>query len=230
MNRELRVTKDAKIELRASDDGAQTLSGYGATFNRLSQNLGGFVEEVDPVAFDTTLTTGRDILGAVNHDLNWLIGTTDSGTLTVETDNIGLRYNMLLDPDDPDAVRLVAKVRTRKLVGSSFTFATRDDDWSTTEQGFPLRRLLAVELYELGPVASPAYLSTKEGDAATALRSLSKFVDLPFEQVTEAARSGTLTDLILRDLPALDEAPEPPVDNQGEDKAVRRGRRNPPTR
>lgn len=228
--RELRVTKDAQIELRADGDRPSALVGYGAVFNRLSQNLGGFVEEVDAAAFDTTLTTGRDILGAVNHDLNWLIGTTESGTLTVETDDIGLRYEMALDLADPDAVRLAAKVKAGKMRGSSFSFATREDDWSTTDQGFPLRRLLAVELYELGPVASPAYLSTKDGDAATALRSLSKFVDLPFEQIAEAAHQGTLTDLIRRDVPEPVEAPEPPVDNQGEDKAVRTGRRNPPTR
>lgn len=220
------------VELRATDGEPPVLSGYGAVFNRLSQNLGGFVEEVDPSAFVTTLSSGRNVIGAVNHDLSWLLATTESDTMTLEADSIGLRYDMTLDADDPDAVRAMAKVRTGKFRGSSFSFATREDAWSTTEQGFPLRRLLAVELYELGPVASPAYLSTADEGAAVALRSLSKFVDLPFEQVTEAARQGALTDLILRDLPeaAQDEAPEPPVANQGEDQAPRRGRRIPASR
>jgi HK97 family phage prohead protease len=222
------------IEVRTEDGAAPVLTGYGAVFNRLSQNLGGFVEQVDPEAFTTTLSTGRNILGAVNHDVSWLLATTESGTLAVEPDGTGLRFAMTLDPEDPDAVRAMAKVRTGKLPGASFTFATRDDEWGTTEQGFPLRTLRSVELYELGPVAAPAYLSTQDAGNAVALRSLASFVDLPIEQVTEAARTGALTDLILRDLPDLaaaqDEAPTPPVDNQGEDQAPRRGRRNPPPR
>ena len=182
-------------------------------FNRLSQNLGGFVEEIDPAAFTTTLSSGRNVLGAVNHDVSQLLATTDSETLDLEIDGTGLRYGMLLDLDDPDAVRAAAKVRTGKLKGSSFTFTTRDDAWSTTDQGFPLRRLLAVELHELGPVASPAYLDTAGDGAAVALRSFAQFVDLPVDQVTSAARSGTLTELILRDLPGLSpaEVVEPPV-------------------
>ena len=142
----------------------------------------------------------------------------------------------VLDLDDPDAVRAAAKVRTGKLKGSSFTFTTRDDAWSTTDQGFPLRRLLAVELHELGPVASPAYLDTAGDGAAVALRSFAQFVDLPVDQVTSAARSGTLTELILRDLPGLSpaEVVEPPVvEAPGATQAEptsRRGRRIPSSR
>ena len=234
--RELRCYRAAGApELRAAGDGEPpVLSGYGAVFDRLSQNLGGFVEQVDPHAFDDTLrrVADRNILGAVNHDVNWLLATTDSGTLQLATDAVGLRYDMTLNVADPDAIRAMAKVESRMLRGSSFSFATREEAWSTTPDGFPMRSLLAVELYELGPVASPAYLQTQDGGAAVALRSLSEFVDLPFEQVTEAAAAGRLTDLILRDLPEVPvEEPEPesPVDNP-DSAPVRRARRNPPTR
>lgn len=233
---ELRFSPGAlAIEERAGKPGPE-LVGYGAVFNRLSQNLGGFVEEIDPAAFTTTLSSGRNVLGAVNHDVSQLLATTDSETLDLELDGTGLRYGMLLDLDDPDAVRAAAKVRTGKLKGSSFTFTTRDDAWSTTDQGFPLRRLLAVELHELGPVASPAYLDTAGDGAAVALRSFAQFVDLPVDQVTSAARSGTLTELILRDLPGLSpaEVVEPPVvEAPGATQAEptsRRGRRIPSSR
>lgn len=107
--KELRYHRTA-VELRAADGAPPVLFGYGAVFNRLSQNLGGFVEEVDPAAFDTTLSTGRNVIGAVNHDLSWLLATTESETLTLEVDGTGLRYDMALDPDDPDAVRAMAKL------------------------------------------------------------------------------------------------------------------------
>jgi uncharacterized protein len=232
---ELRFSPGAlTIEERAGKD-APELVGYGAVFERLSQNLGGFVEVIDPGAFTTTLSSGRNVLGSVNHDISQLLATTDSGTLEVSIDMVGVPYRMLLDMDDPDAVRAAAKVRTGKLKGSSFTFTTRDDSWGTTDSGFPLRRLLAVELHELGPVASPAYLDTGADGAQVALRSLAAFVDLPIDQVTSAARSGALTELILRDLPGLDPAEvaepvtEAPRATQAEETS-RRGLRIPASR
>jgi len=233
--RELRSYRHVEApELRAEGD-ALTLSGYAAVFDQLSQNLGGFVERVAPTAFDETLSRSqRNVLGSWNHNLDTLLATTDSGTLSIATDERGLFYGMTLDPTDPDALRVSAKVRSGKARGSSFSFAVRSDDWTTTDQGFPLRTLEDVVLYELGPVASPAYLQTQDEGAAVALRSLSQFVDLPYEQVTQAAAAGRLTDLILRDLPevtAEEPAPEPPSDTPGEDaQTARRGRRNPPLR
>jgi hypothetical protein len=92
-----------------------------------------------------------------------------------------------------------------------------------------------VQLYELGPVSSPAYRSTEEAGNAVALRSLSQFVDLPFEQVSEAARLGTLDHLILRDVrsdvPDEDEPQEPETPSEPDvSPSKRTGRRNPPTR
>ncbi len=219
--RELRSYRHVDApELRAEGD-ALSLSGYAAVFNTLSQNLGGFVEQVDPSAFDGTLSRSeRNVLGAWNHNLDTLLATTESGTLVLATDERGLSYSMQLDPSDPDAQRVAAKVRSGMVRGSSFSFAVRADSWDTTDSGFPLRTLEDVVLYELGPVASPAYLQTQDGGAAVALRSFSEFVDLPFEQVAEAAAAGRLTDLILRDLPevtAEDPAPEPPCETPGEE-------------
>lgn len=232
--RELRSYRYAPApELRADGD-ALTLSGYAAVFEQRSQNLGGFVEVVAPSAFDYTLARAeRNVLGAWNHNTDHLLATRESGTLDLVVDERGLRYGMTLDPSDPDAQRVAAKVRGGLVKGSSFAFAVRTDgdSWSTTETGFPLRTLTDVVLYELGPVASPAYLQTQDDDAAVALRSLSSFVDLPFEQVSEAARAGRLADLIARDLPEVpveEPAPEPLRETPGDGtQTARRGRRNP---
>lgn len=231
--RETRAYHRTAPEIRGSAT-APVLAGYGAVFNSASQNLGGFVEEVDPSAFTDTLRRvgERNILGAFNHDASILLATTDSDSLSLRTDGTGLGYEMDLDVEDPDAIRVMRKVQTGKVRGSSFTFVTREDEWSTTAEGFPLRRLLNVELYELGPVTSPAYRATEGDGAAVALRSLSQFVDLPFERVSEAARLGQLTTLIRSDLPgdAPDEPdPETPSEPPASAPEQDEGPRNLPT-
>lgn len=193
-DRELRVLRAHAPELRAAtDDSPPVIEGYGAVFNSYSRNLGGFVEQVDPGAFtDTLAQQGRDILGLVNHDVNWLLASTQSRTLELTTDGTGLKYRMLLDPEDPDAVRAMKKVATGKLRGSSFSFRAISDKWSTTEQGFPLRTLLAVEAYDTGPVSLAAYPATESDGLAVALRSLASTVGAPVDRLVEAARSNTL--------------------------------------
>lgn len=190
MRNERRDARGA-VELRAEAETPSTLTAYAALFERTSSNLGGFVETIDPRAFADTLARGGNVLGVVNHDPSWLLGTRASGTLDVVTDDSGLRYSIDLDLDDPDAVRAAAKVRTGKMRGSSFAFRTVADEWSATEDGTPLRRLLSVALYDVGPVASPAYPDT-ETDGPAALRSLAQAVDADLDDVVAAARAGTL--------------------------------------
>lgn len=200
--REFRVYKAMPApEVRANNDTNTTiLVGYAAVFNRYSQNLGGFVEEVSTSAFRDTLNRldSHNVAGLVNHDPNWLLATSDSRTLALEVDGTGLGYAAALDLDDPDAVRAKAKADTGKLRGSSFSFRVLPDGaiWSTTEQGFPLRTLTAVELYDVGPVTFPAYRATEDEDLAVALRSLADQVNQPIERLISASRDGQLTPFV----------------------------------
>jgi uncharacterized protein len=184
-----------EIETRA---GAPVLTGYAAVFGQYSQNLGGFVEMIDPSAFDEAL--GRSLVVAlVNHDPNLLLGSTMSHTLRLSRDTIGLRYEVDLDVDDPDAVSAIAKVRAGKMPGSSFSFRTTvdGDAWSTTEQGFPLRTIRKVdELYDVGPVTFPAYRGTQAADAQTALRSLSLVTGVDVSELVAAAGRDELRSLL----------------------------------
>ena len=66
------------VELRASDNGPGVIVGYASVFNRLSQNLGGFVERVDPDAFNKSLADGVPVVARFNHKDDFLLGTTES--------------------------------------------------------------------------------------------------------------------------------------------------------
>lgn len=209
--RESRFWRVPAAEVREAGDGLVVLAGYGAVFMRYSQNLGGFVEQIAPTAFDDVLKrSGSNVQGLVNHDPNWLLADTESGTMRLSTDSTGMPYEMDLDMSDPDAVRAVAKVRTRKMRGSSFSFtvAPGGDEWTLTEQGFPLRTIRAFSgLFDVGPVGTPAYLGTEDDGLSVALRSLAEARNMNLGTVIDLARTNELRSAVEGEPPAP--APEP---------------------
>ena len=160
MERELEIRTAAHaVELRAEGGGLGMLTGYAAVFNRHSQNLGGFVEQVDPAAFNKSLADGVPVMARGNHDDAMLLGTTWAGTLRLFVDGTGLRYEVDL-PDTSAGRDFRALAKRGDVKWSSFAFRTIEDEWGVTEQGFPLRTLRAVQLVDVAPVNSPAYLDT----------------------------------------------------------------------
>lgn len=172
--RELEVRTAAHaVELReapADSGGIGTLAGYAAVFNRNSQNLGGFVEQVDPAAFNKSLADLVPVMARGNHDDAHLLGTTWAGTLRLSVDEVGLRYEVDL-PDTTSGRDFKELAARGDIKWSSFAFRTIDDEWSETEHGYTLRTLRAVQLVDVAPVNSPAYL-----DTSVALRSLAERV------------------------------------------------------
>lgn len=180
------------VELRAQGD-KRSIGGYAAIFSRYSQNLGGFVEEVRGTAFNKSRGDGwPDVLARYNHDDNMLIGTTGGGTLRLAVDDTGLLYDVDPPASRQDIVELVQRGDVRK---SSFAFRTPKggDEWSTTDQGFPLRSLVSVQLVDVAPVNTPAYLDTSAG-----LRSLADLKQVDFEEVRSMADSNDLGRLFVR--------------------------------
>ena len=175
------------VEYRAAGDGPGSLDGYAAVYNRYSQNLGGFVEQVDPGAFTKSIADGVPVVARYNHDDSHLLGTTEAGTLRLESDGTGLRYVVDLPPTTSgnDVAALAARGDLRY---SSFAFHVIEDDWSLTEQGFPLRTLRSVQLIDVAPVNNPAYRDTSVGMRSLATR-LHLDVDAVAIATTEEIRS-----------------------------------------
>ncbi|HWU24002.1 MAG TPA: HK97 family phage prohead protease [Nocardioides sp.] len=179
-----------KAELRA-DDGAKRIGGYAAVFNRQSKNLGGFIEVVDPVAFNQSRGDGwPEVIARYNHDDNQLLGTTAAGTLRMGIDAYGLSYDVLPPAAMAHVVELVERGDVRK---SSFAFRTLDDDWTMTDQGYPLRRLIGAQVVDVAPVNTPAYADTSAG-----LRSLAKKFDADLEEVRSLADADELRKFFVR--------------------------------
>lgn len=188
-----------EIRARKGDPAGVVVEGHAAVFERLSQNLGGFVEQIAPTAFDRSLGDNPDVRALINHDPSMLLGRTRSGTLRLSKDSSGLFYEIDL-PDRQDARDLRVSMDRGDITHSSFAFfVMRDgDEWSETEQGMPLRTLTAVSIHngDVSPVTYPAYEDTDSGVAGRAYKSLAEARSLDVAAVREAAESGTLRDLI----------------------------------
>lgn len=187
------------VRARAGDPGGAVIEGHGAVFNRLSRNLGGFVERVDPAAFDVSLRDRPDVRALINHDPSHLLGRTLSGTLRIATDSTGLAYEVDV-PDRQDARDLVASMERGDLDQSSFAFDVLPDgdDWALTEQGMPLRTLTRVSIHngDVSPVTYPAYEAADSGIAGRAFARLAETRGVDLAVITAAAASRTLASII----------------------------------
>lgn len=181
---------DSSLELRSTGDKAR-MGGYAAKFHTTSRNLGGFVETIDPRFFNKSAGDGwPDVMARYNHDDAYLLGTTAGRTLELTIDTVGLDYTVDM-PDTTYARDLAVLAERGDVSKSSFAFYTFDDDWSMTEDGFPLRTLLSGQLIDVAPVNMPAYTDTSSG-----LRSLAEHRGIDESEVAQLAATGKLADLI----------------------------------
>ncbi len=150
-----------EMQARAeTDDEVIRISGYGAVTGKW-YDVFNFKERVAPGAFTKTLQENPDIRGMFNHSPDFLLGRTKSGTMDVEEDKRGLRYEIRADALDPQVQSVSRKIARGDVDGSSMAFFVPRDKEDWDENKTPMRRtLLELELIETGPVVMPASPST----------------------------------------------------------------------
>jgi HK97 family phage prohead protease len=189
---ERRYTPGNVEVVRAAND-RKSIVGYAAKFEKQSRNLGGFVEKIDARAFNKSRGDGwPDVLARYNHDDNMLLGTTGAGTLRLSVDEVGLFYEVDPPAARADIMELVARGDVAK---SSFAFRVmgEGDEWGLNDMDIPLRTLVNVQLVDVAPVNTPAYLDTTSG-----LRSLANHMDAPLEEIRKLAGENELRRLFKR--------------------------------
>ena len=167
--REIRVPLDV-CEWRDSGDPEKpnetTLRGHAAVFNSLSDDLGGFKELIAPGFFRAALRKHPDVRLLYNHDPNFVLARTASGTLELREDQRGLHVFARVDK----SIGWVADLRTTMQRGDvdqmsfAFTVAEGGDDWAVTEDDNVVRTLLpdgAAQIFDASVVTYPAYRATE---------------------------------------------------------------------
>lgn len=161
------------VEIRENSDGTATIVGMAAIFDTLSENLGGFREQILPGAFDET--DMDDVRGLFNHDSNFVLGRTLSETLTLERTEKGLRYS--IDVPDTRTIQdlVVEPIKRGDVSQSSFGFIVGrgNDDWDENDDGVLIRTIRKFKrLFDVSPVTFPAYADTTVG-----ARSMERFIE-----------------------------------------------------
>jgi HK97 family phage prohead protease len=133
--------------------------GYAARFNQTAEIIERgqrFRERIAPGAFTRALA-GRDIHGLMNHDRNLVLGRNKAGTLLLEQDKKGLRFE--IDPPDTQYARDLRTLIERGDVSQCSFGATQSgtkDSWSGT-----LRTLEDIDCFDISIVSvMPGYPGT----------------------------------------------------------------------
>lgn len=173
-----------EVRAEQQEDQPTRIIGYGSVFNIRSEPLWGFREIIKPGAFDDVLND--DVRGLFNHDPNFILGRSTSGTLKVSVDERGLQYD--IEAPDTQTIRdlVLAPMKRGDINQSSFAFrVARDGDrWYEDEEGVVIREIHKFSrLYDVSPVTYPAYQA-----ADSAVRSM--------EAWQEARKSGAITNAV----------------------------------
>lgn len=156
----------APLEVRKEND-VEYFEGVAVVFNSTT-DLRAFTEEIDSRAFDE-IWDASDVRALFNHDPNIVLGRRGAGTLELKKTDQGINYRAKYNPNDPDHVRVMEKVKRGDVSQSSFSFRVAKDEWST-RNGKDHRKVMKMERWgDVSPVTYPGYPDTK-----VAARSLDK--------------------------------------------------------
>lgn len=165
------------IEVREvnEDEGKRTISG-SIKYNNESAEMRDwwgdtFVEEIAEGAFDESLKI-RDVVGLWSHDTSQVLGNTKSKTLRIENDKKELRFELDI-PNTTVGNDAWELIKRGDVDGVSFGMKVTKDKWSSEEREngkIYKRSILNAELYEISPVAFPAYPTNE-----VSVRSLDDF-------------------------------------------------------
>jgi HK97 family phage prohead protease len=158
--RESRAFTGTGIELRFDEGKPPTLSGYALVYeNRYDigggPERGGFTETIARGAA-TKSSKEADVKLLVNHG-GVPLARSKSGTLTLESDDIGLRVSAELDPANPVVAELRSAMARGDMDEMSFAFRAVRQSW---DDAYEVRTINELKLFDVSVVTFPANPAT----------------------------------------------------------------------
>ena len=193
-------------ELRANTE-SRTIIGYAAKFECWSEPImGWFREKIDRDAFSECDVT--DVIMCFNHNIDSILARTTSGTLTLSTDDEGLRFEFEA-PATSLGNDMVELVRRGDISKCSFKFTVEEDEWlyASKENGleYDERTIRKIDkLYDVSLVVYPAYTDTEASLRHLEERKQQFLNTQHYEEDSNHPQAGV----------AVDEAEAPAADSQ----------------
>ena len=148
-----------KLAVRATPDGGAILEGYATVYD-YAYSIG----DVDRGGFMETIMGGAAAKSAGEADVRLLINhegiplaRTKSGTMTLESDDIGLRVTAELDPMNPLSASLRSAMERGDMDQMSFAFRVLRDEWNSD---YSERKIYELKLFDVSMVTYPANPAT----------------------------------------------------------------------
>lgn len=188
-----------KLEIRATegDDSKRTITGaikYDTESSEMRDWFGDtFVETIDKEAFKDSIAT-RNVVALWSHDPSQVLGNTKSGTLRLTNTDKELRFELDI-PDTSVGNDAWELIKRGDVDGVSFGMRVTKDKWTSEKRGdkrIYKRLILNAELYEISPVAFPAYPANE-----VAARSLEEFKASEKRAADQYAKEKLLIELDL---------------------------------
>lgn len=215
------TTAPEAIEVRSDGSGPVVIRGYAAIFDSpttISQSYSAYNEVVARGAFRKTLQEA-DVRALYNHNPDNVLGRTKSGTLRLEEDMVGLRYEVQV-PDTSWGRDLVELIRRGDVSQSSFAFAPIAQEWTRaqTSEELDTRTLKEVKLYDVSVVTYPAYEDTVASLRSAGERELvalgrlargQRLDEGDIEQLKKL--KDRIDDQLVEEAPVEDHAPDEPA-------------------
>ena len=146
---------ESRVEKR--EDGKEVVVGHASIYDSRSNNLGGFYEYIAKGAFTDELIGKSDVRALINHNPDKVLARSTSGTLKLQADDKGLRYEFQI-PETSYGKDLAINLKNGNISQSSFAFTLQNDEWSSDDDGNDIRTITAIDrLYDISAVTYPAY-------------------------------------------------------------------------
>ena len=141
-----------------NDKKEMVITGVAAVFEKLSVPLWGFKEKIRRSAFSKSLEK-NNVKALWNHNRDFVLGSTKSGTLKVKENEKGLPFEVVL-PDSEWGRSAYESIKRGDVDQMSFGFNVIGQEWDESDPKNIIRTLTEVDLHEISFTAFPAYKQT----------------------------------------------------------------------
>lgn len=188
---------DLKIEKRDnSDEQSRTIAGYALKFDKWSEPIHSwFKEKISRDALDGC--DMDDVIMCFNHDSSKLLARTQSGTLELKADDVGLSFKFEA-PNTELGNEMIELVSRGDIRGCSFVFYIESDSWTYADDdnGLKLDERTVEKISKIRDVSLVVFPAYEDTDVS--IRSLEKKRDDYFKSkapkgMTPESRSRQLT-------------------------------------